>query len=934
MSSNPAPFSRLRQPLFATAAFLIGATLPLEAASLVAEADVLAFTDRHCSTCHNDVDKEGGLDLTSLQYNPADPHNLEQWVKVHDRVQTGEMPPKEKRRPEPTELSQFVKNVSTSIVRSEEQIVAQTGRATRRRLNRMEYENALRDLLTAPWLQVQGILPEDGESANFNKVSKALDVSFVHMQKYVDAANTAIRQVMATKFVQPPTKLTRYWARDSVQFNSQDGNPDRGRFPILGTGPDLPALTRTAPLTVGESDPAKRELEAMAWTASHFQIGNNRPWTNFLAPVTGRYNLRFKAYSIWVGPNGSRVKGGVAPDALTDEKAIAQSYVPPEWYRPNHADVSPGRRSEPIKVYTKTGGRGEGFYGEVGRFDVHPEPGVFDLKDVWLPQGGNIATDAVRFFRSRPGFTAIDAYTNQFAQRDGVPGVAFNWMEVEGPLYDESTDAGYRLLFGDLPLKRATSEKGGVALDLLGQSGGRGGRGGQAGQAQQGGESGVVGATTRNRVEVESANPMQDADRLVRGFLARAYRRPVQEKDVTLFTNLFKKWHEEGLGFAGSMLATYQAVLASPGFVFLEEKPGRLDDFALADRLAFFLWNAPPDEALKARAAKGELRNPAVLRAETARLLSDSRSQRFVNAFLDYWLDVRRVDETSPDLSLYNDYFIDDALKEAALDEPRLFFAEQLNANLPARTVVDADFAYLNDRLAEHYGITGVNGVEMRKVALPANSVRGGMMTTAIVLKVTANGSTTSPVLRGKWIMERIVGYELPPPPAAVPAVEPDVRGAVTIRQQLDKHRADESCAACHRKIDPPGFALESFDVMGGYRTRYRALAASGQKPVTGFGHNGWPLAFFYALPVDPSGATADGREFKDVREFKALLLQDEKQIARNVVKQLSIFATGAPVRFSDRAKIEQILEKTSASQYGVRSIVEEIVQSELFLNK
>jgi hypothetical protein len=206
-------------------------------------------------------------------------------------------------------------------------------------------------------------------------------------------------------------------------------------------------------------------------------------------------------------------------------------------------------------------------------------------------------------------------------------------------------------------------------------------------------------------------------------------------------------------------------------------------------------------------------------------------------------------------------------------------------------------------------------------------------MTQASVLKVTANGTTTSPVLRGKWIMERMVGFELPPPPAAVPAVEPDIRGAVTIRQQLDKHRADESCAMCHRKIDPPGFALESFDVLGGWRERYRATANNAE-PARGFGKNGWPFAFYYALPVDPTGQLPDGRAFTDVRGLKALLLSDERQIARNLVRQLSIFATGAPVRFSDRKQIERILDETAAGHYGVRSLVHGIIQSDLFRQK
>ena len=182
--------------------------------------------------------------------------------------------------------------------------------------------------------------------------------------------------------------------------------------------------------------------------------------------------------------------------------------------------------------------------------------------------------------------------------------------------------------------------------------------------------------------------------------------------------------------------------------------------------------------------------------------------------------------------------------------------------------------------------------------------------------------------------MERIAGQEIPPPPAAVPAVEPDIRGAVTIRQQLVKHRADQSCARCHQKIDPPGFALESFDVMGAWRDRYRAMAGKGETLERGIGHNGLPLAFHYALPVDPSGQMPDGREFKDIRDFKRLLLQDEAQIARNFVRHLSVYATGAPVRFGDRRTIEQILEKTASSQYGIRAILHEIIQSDLFRNK
>jgi hypothetical protein len=290
------------------------------------------------------------------------------------------------------------------------------------------------------------------------------------------------------------------------------------------------------------------------------------------------------------------------------------------------------------------------------------------------------------------------------------------------------------------------------------------------------------------------------------------------------------------------------------------------------------------------------------------------------------------MEESTPSTTLYNDYYLDDALAEAALLETRLFFDEMLRRDLPARTVVDSDFTYLNERLAVHYDVPGVKGVAMRRVTLPAESPRGGIMTQASVLKITANGTTTSPVLRGKWIVERILGLDIPPPPP-VAAVEPDIRGAVTIREQLAKHREDASCAACHRKMDPPGFALESFDVLGAWRDRYRG-ADEAKPALKGLGKNGHPFGFHFGLPVDATGELPDGRPFQDIRDFKRLVREDDAMLARNLARQLLIFATGAPVRFGDRAEIENILQRSKAHRYGLRTLVHEVVQSPLFLNK
>jgi hypothetical protein len=215
---------------------------------------------------------------------------------------------------------------------------------------------------------------------------------------------------------------------------------------------------------------------------------------------------------------------------------------------------------------------------------------------------------------------------------------------------------------------------------------------------------------------------------------------------------------------------------------------------------------------------------------------------------------------------------------------------------------------------------------------LPSDSPRGGFMTQASVLKVTANGTTTSPVLRGSWIMERVLGKPPPPPPPNVPAIEPDIRGATTIRAQLEQHRKLPTCAACHAKIDPAGFALENFDVMGGYRTLYRALG-EGEK-VPGFGHGGQPFEFHEGQLVDSSGVLPDGRAFQNVHELKALLLADQRQIARNLVQQLVVYGTGAAVQFGDRPQIEVILDRSAAKQYGVRTLIKEIVLSDLFQMK
>jgi len=839
-------------------------TKPAQTAQVL-PATAQGFIGKNCVVCHSKKSAAGGLDLTATAFHPNDTGNFDLWVKLYDRVSAGEMPPKTFAQPTADARKNFLTALGKPLIVVDEGRIRREGRSTWRRMNRYEYENTLRDLLDAPWLQLKEMLPEDGLTNRLNKVGETLDVSHVQMSRYLTAADYALRQAMAPQPTRPETTTQRYYAREMrsfvgpAKFTVFNGAAERATFPILGDAADIPALKETAPMTVGAADPAKREQEAMGVVASAYEPLQPK-FDRFRAPVAGHYKLRLCAHSFWAAPENAK-----------------------RWWQPSRTELSAGRTQEPISLYASSPPEQ---LRKLGNVDVGPKSTVGEL-DVELLRGETILPDAVRFFRSRP-----PGWHNPLAQKDGQPGVAFQWLEVTGPILDTWPTKGQRTLFGDLPVK------------------------------------GIGGG----QVEVLSTNPEADGVRLVRSFMQKALRRPVQEVEVQPFIKLFHKAQETGANFTDSVLTAYEGMLCSPAFLTLEEKPGPLEDHALATRLSYFLWNSEPDDTLRALADQGKLRDPKVLSAQTDRMLADPRAQQFTDAFLDYWLDLRKTNDNSPDETLYPDYYLDDYLVESSVSETRAFFSELLRNDLPARNLVASDFVMVNDRLANLYGLSGVTGAQIRRVELPKDSVRGGLLTQASVLKVTANGTTTSPVLRGVWINERILGQAVPPPPPGVPAVEPDIRGAATIREQLAKHRTQATCSSCHSKIDPAGFALENFDVFGGWRDRYRALGEGERVP--GFGKNGQPFIFHPAQPVDPSGVLTDGRKFNDVRDLKRLLLQDERQIARNLVRQLVTYSTGAPVRFGDRPKVEAILDHAQAGGYGVKSLIHGIVDSELFRNK
>ena len=427
---------------------------------------------------------------------------------------------------------------------------------------------------------------------------------------------------------------------------------------------------------------------------------------------------------------------------------------------------------------------------------------------------------------------------------------------------------------------------------------------------------------------------LADAEKILRALLPRAFRRPTTDEELAPFVKLVEQSLAAGYTFEESLRGGIKTILCSPHFLYFNEQPGPLDDYALASRLSYFLWSTMPDDELLKTAASGELKKPDVLRAQTERLLKDPRSQQFVENFTGQWLSLRDIDFTTPDPQLYPEF--DMLLRWSMLQETHRFFEELLNHDRSVLNFVDSDFTFLNNRLAKHYGIPEIEGVALRKTTLKPEYHRGGVLAQAAVLKVTANGTTTSPVVRGVWVSDRILGKPIPPPPPNVPAIEPDIRGATTIREQLAKHREIASCAGCHSKIDPPGFALEAYDVIGGYREKYRAVGTKERVKLPPSNIDKWLAkpGYGFGQPVDAGDVLPDGRKFADLAEFKQLLLADPDQTCSCVAEKLLIYATGGGLEYGDRDEVERIVAAAKSKEFGLRSLVHEVIQSELFLTK
>lgn len=760
--------------------------------------EIVDFLDINCYECHNDVEKKGSLDLTAATFNPNDSQNMLLWSLVHDRVAHYEMPPKDDLWPDEDERADFITRFEQTLHEESAKQQRELGRVRSRRLNRIEFENTLHDLLGID-IPIKDTLPEDPSQDGFSNIAESQQISHHLLQKYLEGIDLSLDEAFSrAEHARQP--FSRVFHPSEVTWNPETRK--NGRGPHLYENHALSFLTsgnyqgRMAPTEVDESGWYRITIRAKAHN-----------------PPPGR--------GVW-----TQVRTGVAA------------------------------ASAPILYWASY-------------FEAKAEPEDFTF-ETWM--------QATHKLEVRPGDNTLGIIPTRLLNDRSVfetdaPAVAMESIKMERIHKGMNQPDLRKRLFGDLKL-----------------------------------ENGVL----------HSDDPEGDLQKLMTRFASFAYRRSVDEKDVASYISFAETKRRSGAPLLSALKSGYRALLSSPRFLYLNEPVGRLDDFSIASRLSYFLWSAMPDEELLELATEQRLSNPKVLSAQVDRMLDHPKSATFVNNFTDDWLNLRDIDFTTPDSKLYPEF--DDILKHSMLGETRAFLTELIKEDLSVTNIIDSDFAMLNERLAQHYGIEDFSGSGFQKTYLKDEHRRGGILTHGSILKVTANGTTTSPIIRGVWLLERILGEHISPPPDDVPAVEPDIRGAVSIRDQLDKHRSTNACMACHKKIDPPGFALENYDVTGGWRQRYRALPEKGK----------WK----HGPVVDASYRMPSGEAFNDIDGFKTLILERPDKIAKNLVEKVLTYATGASIEFADRREIARIVDSLENEDYGFRSLIHASVQSSIFQSK
>ena len=737
-----------------------------------------AFLARYCTGCHNQQLKTAGIVLNGV--DPAQPgENAQVLEKVLRKVRTGEMPPPGLPRPEPAVAQSFTASLASALNQAARKN-PNPGRPAIHRLNRIEYSNAVRDLLAID-IDPGATLPPDDSGYGFDNIADVLSVSPILLERYIALARRISRLAVGDPAILP--SVEEYAV--PVGLSQVDRVSD-----------DLP-------------------LGSRGGIAIHHAF-----------PLDAEYTFRIKI-------RGFNTR---APDLV------------------QHLDLRlDGERIQAFEIRGKSG-------------EADEESPTFEVR---VPVKAGVRTVGVNFL-------------SEFAVQEGV---------LPPP-----------------PLKAAPparTQPGRVAVDsvLIG------------GPFQP---SGTGDTPARRRIFVcrpaDSKDEASCARKILSTLARRAYRRPVTDADLKPLLSFYERGRQQGT-FESGIEAGLRRLLVAPDFLFrVEHDPGgvppgsnyRLNDYELASRLSFFLWSSLPDDQLLDLAQAEKLKDPVILEQQVRRMLADRRSRTLVSNFAGQWLYLRNLSRVAPDPDAFPEF--DDNLRRAFQRETELLLETVLREDRSIVDLLNANFTYLNERLARHYQIPNVHGSNFRRVSL-TDSDRFGLLGQASILTVTSYPTRTSPVLRGKWILENLLGTPPPPPPANVPDLKDHAEDgtALSLRQQMEKHRADPTCASCHARMDPLGFALENYDGIG----QHRAKDVNGN--------------------IDTSGALPDGTRFQGPGGLRDLLLSRRDQFVETVAEKLLTYALGRGLEYYDQPAIRAITREAAENDYRISSVILAITKSTPF---
>jgi hypothetical protein len=773
--------------------------------------DLQPFLENYCVRCHNDKTQQGEFRLDALS-NEVGRKDTKHWAEVMERINSGEMPPKNQmKRPTADESAVIVEWIAARFKEGEAARMARRGRVSYNRLTREEYVNTMRDLIGVQYdAQDPGGLLEDPEWNGFERLGSVLTLSPTHVEKYITAAEIVLSEAYPEKPIEYAEATKRAHAI------SPEGNKEH--------------YQRLA--EKGLQD----QVRMLVWASDLFRGSNPFNGQNAQYPGPGVYEITYKL-------SGLKAAGQPAPRMQVyaprqDRVLFEQDIIAPE--------------DNPINVTFRA------------HFPGHP-----DIQVMNKAGSLNITHRSARHGR-RPFVSFAEGrmpWQMKIVGDDGQPlhsVLILDSITMRGPIVtDEVTQ--WRKIY--MP-----SEKGNM-----------------------------------DQVRVSLA-----------AMCKRAFRRPLREGELDSFVKIVENEMAAGEKFVNAIKTAMTGVLCSKGFLFIAEGDPNsdrltLNNWEIASRLSYLLWSTMPDAELFAAAEKGKLRDRGELKRQVTRMLADPRAKRFSASFSAQWLHLRKVGMFPPDKRIYGNY--DQHLEKSMIGETQSFFQEVLEQELTLREFIDSDWTMLNPRLAKFYGIENITKDEFQRVALKADSHRGGLLTHASILSLTSDGTRHRPVHRGVWLSETILGKTPPPPPVNVNPVEPNPvdQAKATLRMKLDAHKHDARCASCHRKIDPLGFAFDNFNAIGEWRT-HEKVAGTGADPI-----------------VDASGELPDGRKFKNAKEFKQLLLADLDAFNETFIEKMAVYGLRRTITIDDHEDLELIARISREKDYRVRDIVEAFVLSDLF---